>query len=237
MARRAKGMSALKYSVFHDVLFPAEPPEYPEGFMFDGMKLMKLIKYTADVDLPLRKQAIVVFDIETTGLKAGPDRIIEIGAMRLEADTRKTSSFSTLISIPGKVPKEITELTGITDKMLKGKPTFKEMSGDFLEFIKGAVLFAHNVDFDFGFLKTEFSKLGITIQWDCFCTYKMAKKILPDLGSYKLGSLANHFGIEFSSRAHRSMADVGVTVQVLTELMLRKAPKTLKDLKTFKGKE
>lgn len=233
--KKLRGKEALKYSMFYDVLFPEEPQE-TDGREYHNLKLVKTVSYLAPLDITIKEQAFVVFDIETTGLDTVHERIIELGAIRLEAGTRKVTRFQTLLSIPSKIPYSATLIHGITDAMLRGAPTFNEVAYQFLRFIDGAVLVAHNAEFDFSFLRNEYYRCDMALHWSTYCTLKMARRVLPGRPSYKLDALADHYGFDFSAR-HRSIGDCEVTVKVLGELMKKKAPSNLGDLKMFEVKD
>lgn len=99
-------------------------------------------------------------DIETTGMRSFYDRIIEIAILRVE-DNQISSTFHSLINPQGHLPHEITMLTGITAGDLENAPTFRHIKDDILETLSGCIFVAHNVRFDYGFLRNEFQRLDI----------------------------------------------------------------------------
>ena len=205
---------ALAYSIFHDVLFPKTGGTSNAS---ESLQLRRLRRFVASDELNLETAPIVVFDLETTGLDFETDRIIEIGAEKL-VGFEVVAEFSTLVSTDLELTPHIQNLTGITPDMLVGKPTIDSVLPEFMKFIDGSLIVAHNADFDFGMLRAAGSRLGWDIEWPCFCTVKMARELLPQLENRKLDTLAQHFGLTFGSR-HRSMGDVRVTSEVLRRLI------------------
>lgn len=154
-----------------------------------------------------------VIDIETTGLCKNRNRITEIAGLRVE-NNRIIEKFETLINPETSIPAEITQITGITDKMVEKKPTISEVLPNFLNFIKDDILIAHNSVFDMGFLKINTKKyLDVNLENKDICTRNLARKIVPTIPSYRLSSLCNYFDIKNES-AHRAMSDVYATTKL-----------------------
>src|SRR5690606_4955340 len=155
------------------------------------------------------------------GLDYEADRIIEIGAIKLEG-LEPVAEFSTLVHTDMELTDEIVRLTGINQQMLEGQPRIEKVLYDFLEFIEGGILVAHNAEFDLNMVSAAFSRIGIDLDWACFCTLKMAREVLADLENKKLDTLAAHYGLSFEAR-HRSIGDVKVTCGVLKSMLQREA--------------
>src|SRR5690606_11126913 len=100
----------------------------------------------------------VMLDVETTGGKAGTDRVIEIGAVKVQGG-EVLDTFSTLLNPSRYIPSFITRLTGINSAMVADAPTFADIAGQLAEFLQGAVFVAHNARFDYGFIRAEFARL------------------------------------------------------------------------------
>ena len=181
------------------------------------------------------ESTIIVFDLETTGLDSKSDRIIEIGAIKV-VNLEPVAEFSTLVSTDIEISPTITNITGLTQQDLVGQPQIEPVLNDFLDFIDGGILVAHNADFDMPMVKAHYSRMGIDLEWPTFCTLKMARRILEHLENKKLDTIAEHYGLTFESR-HRSIGDVKVTIGVL-QGMLNEAKhlKTWADLAPYTAK-
>jgi len=161
----------------------------------------------------LERECYAVVDIETTGLNPEENEIIEIGALLIQEREIK-DVFSTLISGSSPIPPEIEGLTGIKDEFLKNEPSISQVLPSFLKFIGEATLVVHNVDFDIVFLKTHISKILKTeLNNKSICTLKVAKVLLPNLGNYKLHTVAEYLKIPISTR-HRAIGDAEITYQI-----------------------
>lgn len=205
--------------MFHDVLFPSE--EQSKNASFENkLFLRQLIRSSLSLEVPIRDSIFIIFDLETTGLDPKLDYIIEIGAQKFKG-FELIDEFSTLIRPVDEV-KELTKhtmtLTGLTIDMLQNSPRIESVLPRFLQFIQDGILVAHNADFDFSFIKEASTKIGIDLDWPCYCTIKLSKMILPELQSRNLDALANHFGFTFEAR-HRSIGDVKVTAEVMKAML------------------
>ncbi|NJN27550.1 MAG: GIY-YIG nuclease family protein [Cyclobacteriaceae bacterium] len=158
-----------------------------------------------------------IIDIETTGGTARSHRIIEI-AIVTYADGQVVDRYATLINPMKFVPAFISSLTGITNEMVEHAPTFEEVAETILSKTEGQIFVAHNVNFDFSFLKQEFNILGIKFERKKLCTVRLAKKIVPGLRSYGLGALTSELGIEITNR-HRALGDAEATALMLDHLI------------------
>lgn len=215
---------SLSNSMFYAVVFPADsmPGADRGGNQFaadDSLTLRRLLRFVPAPDARIEEMPIVVFDFETTGLDAQQDRIIEIGAEKM-IGFEVVDRFSTLVHTTVELTPQIQQLTGITPDMLTGKPPVEEVLPDFLKFIDGSLMVAHNAEFDLMMLKAAATRLGYDVDLPCFCTLKMARTILPNLENRKLDTLAGHYGLEFAPGSrHRSAGDVRVTAEVLRNLI------------------
>lgn len=207
----------LQYSMFQKVFFPpAQEAARSNGSSF-SLRLQQLMHYRPAESLSLADSPVVVFDFETTGLDVENDRIVEIGAIKF-VNMEPVAEFSTLIKPDVSMSHVATSISGITEEMLANAPPLSEVLRSFIQFFQGAILVAHNAEFDMAFLKTASLREEIELQWPCFCSLKMARVLLPNLESKGLDSLATHFGLEFEAR-HRSIGDVKVTSKVLRQLL------------------
>lgn len=154
----------------------------------------------------------VCVDIETNGTSAKWGKIIEIGAVKVN-DGRVVDTFSQLINPGIKLSEHIIQLTGITDEMLTGKPTVKEVLPRFIEFAQDYSLLGHNIMFDYGFLKQNAINLNLQFQKDGVDTLKIARKMLKGLESRGLEYLCNYYGIADENH-HRALNDADVTSQL-----------------------
>lgn len=214
-------MSQLIYTSFQDVLFP--PTDLfgtDESLRTLHLRTTRRFKIATKQDI--RQIPIVVFDFETTGLNPGSDRIIEIGAIKLQGFEEATQ-FHALIDPEMLISPEIEKITGISQSMVQGQATIQDKLPEFLEFIDGSLLVAHNAEFDMGFLRKNASDLGTQLDWDCFCSLKLARSVLPHLESKSLDSLATHYQLQFEAR-HRSIGDCKVTAKVLAKMLAEAAP-------------
>ncbi|GGW55978.1 exonuclease domain-containing protein [Alishewanella tabrizica] len=155
----------------------------------------------------------VVLDVETTGGKAGTDRVIEIGAVKVQAG-EVLDTFSTLLN-PGRfIPSFISRLTGISNAMVADAPTFADIASKLAEFLQGAVFVAHNAKFDYGFIRAEFARCELPFDMPQLCTVVNMRRYYPGLASYSLGKLCEEFEIKLKNH-HRALADATATVELL----------------------
>lgn len=152
--------------------------------------------------------AYVLLDLETTGATAVSDRITEIGLVRYENGI-EVKRWQTLVNPEMHITPFIQRITGIDDEMVKDAPLFKDVAHELLEHLHGAVLCAHNVRFDHGFLKSEFKRLGITLRQKVLCTVKLSRLLYPEHKSHGLDAIIARHAIHCSAR-HRAMGDVEV---------------------------
>jgi DNA polymerase III epsilon subunit family exonuclease len=167
----------------------------------------------------LSETEFVVFDIETTGPKMPPSRVMEIGAARVRAG-RIVAEFQTLVNPCMAIPPFIASLTGIRDEMVADAPAFEEVAADWLLFADTAVLVAHNAVFDVRFINHEVANVfpGMRMMNSHLCTVALARQLLPDLKSFRLGALAQHFSVTHGTR-HRAGDDALATAHVFIRLL------------------
>lgn len=170
----------------------------------------------------------IYYDTETTGLKAGKDRIIEIAAF----DPTDNREFCTFTNPECPIPAESTAITHITDEMVKGAPLIQEALAAFAAFCPpDVILIAHNNDaFDQLFLEAEFQRAGLPMpQWTFIDSIKWSRKYRPDLPRHTLQSLREVYGIT-ANQAHRALDDVLVLHQIFTKMTGDLDPKTVLSL-------
>ncbi len=160
-----------------------------------------------------------IIDIETTGGSAKSSKITEI-AVFVHNGQKITGSFTSLINPEQKIPWYITRLTGISNEMVANAPKFYEVAKKIVELTAGKIFVAHNVSFDYSFVKEEFKQLGYDFQRKTLCTVQMSRKLLPGHKSYSLGKLCGDLNIVLNGR-HRAAGDARATVE-LFELLLAK---------------
>ncbi|HPG92264.1 MAG TPA: exonuclease domain-containing protein [Clostridia bacterium] len=202
-----------------------EPPEYITVFP-------QKIAYHEQVNLldaSMRKKGfldgkdIVVFDLETTGLKFLQDKILEIGAVKIR-NGEMIETFSTLVDPETEIPKEITQINKITDEMVLGQPLFSAVVGDFYKFTRNSILVAHNLDFDYDFLKYNASFSGYDFCNERYDTMELMRKLI--MGgkyngkkplNYKLSTIAKSLGLEIEN-LHRALDDSILTARALLKM-------------------
>ncbi len=147
----------------------------------------------------------VAFDIETTGLKVNQEAITEIGAVVIRGE-EIVERFQTFVDPGRHLSNEIIALTGITDQMLQGAPKPAEALKDFLAFVRGRPLAAHNAEFDIGFIRAGCREAGLDFDPTYVDTLILAQNLLPELGKYKLDIVAEHLKLP-AFQHHRASDD------------------------------
>ncbi len=170
------------------------------------------------VDKRLDEVTYVVFDIETTGFSAKHDKIIEIGAVKLNKDGEVAEVFSQFINPEVPIPYEIEQLTSINDHMVMNAPTIEVVLPMFLEFCKDSVLVAHNASFDTGFIREKCRNLGYEYNFTSLDTMTIAQVLIPELGRFNLDRMCNYFNLK-NNHHHRACDDADVTAKIFLELM------------------
>jgi len=170
----------------------------------------------------LKELDFVVVDVEATGAKTPPNRLIELGAYRIRGG-KIVDKFATLVNPEIPIPRFVATLTGISNEMVKGAPVFADVAPKWLDFVSEAVLVAHNAPFDTSFLNHEISRVypGHRMVNPHLCTVKLSRRAMPDLSNHRLDTIASHFSIPIASR-HRAGSDALATAEIfillLTEL-------------------
>ncbi len=164
----------------------------------------------------------VVVDVEATGSKAPPARVMELGAYRLSGG-RIVDEFQTLINPRAVIPSFVSRLTGITDAMVATAPAFEEVACEWLAFADGAVLVAHDADefpFDVRLINHELSLIYPRKQMSNphLCTVPLSRRVVPGLVNHRLPTLAEHFSVPLLRR-HRAAADARATAEVFLRLL------------------
>ena len=162
----------------------------------------------------------VALDVETTGLSPkNGDRVIEIGAVAIE-DQGIVAEFSSLIDVDKRIPWQVQQVHGITNEMLSGEPKSDEVLPEFYEFIAGSILVAHNASFDIGFLRHEFSLLGMSLNNRSLCTLKMSRKLYPYLANHKLETVSRYLLGKSCMRMqrHRALDDAKLAAMIWLEM-------------------
>ena len=189
-----------------------------EGYMVDD---------TAGIVCGASREALtgrfVVFDLETTGLSSEYDKITEIGAVKVE-NGQILDRFSTFVNPERPIPKNIVELTSITDEMVANAPKIDKVLPKFFEFCNGCVLVAHNASFDTAFIKKAAEDLGMEYSFSHLDTLMLARGLYPELSNHRLSTLNKHLKVPLLHH-HRAVDDAEATAEIF-----------IKMLETVKGK-
>ncbi|GGK92642.1 3'-5' exonuclease [Deinococcus radiotolerans] len=171
---------------------------------------------------------VVVFDLETTGLSPERDGIVEIGAVRIvDGQVDETQRYETLVrptTAGGDamlIPWRAEQVHGISNAMVRAAPTIQEVLPEFLEFVNGWPVVAHNIGFDAGFMRANAARSGLN--WNPqaeYCTVQLSRRAFPKERAHNLTVLAERLGLNFAPGGrHRSFGDVQVTAQAYLRLM------------------
>ena len=194
-----------------------------EGYLVDDL---------TDVAVNEKGQSLngtyVVFDLETTGFSPIKDKIIEIGAVKVEKG-KITEKFSTFVNPKVPIPFQITQLTSITDQMVMDAPDIETALPQFLEFAGDSVLVAHNASFDVGFIEQNCRYQDITPDFTSVDTVAMARILLPTLSKFKLNVVANALHISLENH-HRAVDDAGATAEIFVKFIEMLREKNVLDL-------
>ena len=195
-----------------------------EGYIVDDLQDVAVNEKGQSLD-----GTYVVFDLETTGFSPIKDKIIEIGAVKVE-NGNITDKFSTFVNPKVPIPFEITQLTSITDQMVLDAPTIEKALPDFLKFVGDAVLVAHNASFDVSFIEQNCRYQDITPDFTSVDTVAMARILLPTLSKYKLNVVANALHISLENH-HRAVDDAGATAEIFVKFIEMLNDRNIYDLK------
>lgn len=168
---------------------------------------------------PLAELDFVVVDVEATGAKLPPNRIIELGAYRVHG-RQIVDRFLTLVNPEILIPRFVMALTGISNEMVREAPLFADVAPRWLEFVEDAVLIAHNAPFDTNFLNHEISRVypGHRMINTSLCTVTLSRHVFPGLANYRLETIADHFSIPILER-HRAGSDALATAEIFLHLL------------------
>ena len=196
--------------------------------IIDG-KTVELQAYDCESQA-LKELDFVVVDIEATGAKMPPNRIIELGAYRIRGG-RIVDNFITLVNPEISIPRFVIALTSITNEMVKQAPLFAEVAPKWLEFVADAVLIAHNAPFDTNFLNHEIARVypGHRMMNQHLCTVTLSRRAIPGLANYRLETVADHFSIPICDR-HRAGSDALATAEVFLRILTRLEEHGVRDL-------
>ena len=183
-----------------------------EAYLVDDLK--GIVNNSRGQDM---EGSFVVFDIETTGFSPIANRIIEIGAVRVEQG-KIVDRFSTFVNPQTPIPFKIQQLTSINDDMVVDARTIEEILPEFLEFSKDAVMVAHNASFDMSFIMENCRRLGLEQEFTYVDTVAMARMLLPGLNRFKLDTVAKALGVPLLSH-HRAVDDAECTANIFVKFI------------------
>ncbi|MDT0557554.1 exonuclease domain-containing protein [Ichthyenterobacterium sp. W332] len=166
-----------------------------------------------------------IVDIETTGGKYNEEGITEIAIYKYNGH-EVVDQFISLVNPERKIQEFVVNLTGINSNMLKNAPKFYEVAKRIVEITEDCILVAHNAQFDYRILQTEFRRLGFQFERETLCTVELAKELIPDQASYSLGKLARALGIPVSDR-HRAAGDAQATVKLFKMILDKDLEKSI----------
>lgn len=200
-----------------------------EGYMIDDVS--DLIK---EADAYGLDETFVVFDIETTGFSFSGDTIIEIGAVKIDKGV-VIDRFSQLVNPNRNIPSKITELTGISDDMVSGMPYLESVLPDFMAFVAGAPVVAHNATFDCSFIRYYCEQMGIPFVSKILDTLALSRLLLTDIKKHNLKAVTKYLKIPLNDH-HRAVADAEATSRVLVkffEMLIDNGVHTLEDINHY----
>lgn len=183
-----------------------------EAYLVDDIK--ETIKNSRGQTL---EDTYVIFDIETTGLSAKKNKIIEIGAVKIRNGI-VVDKYSTFVNPKEPIPYPIEKLTGINDRMVLSAPTISQVLPEFIEFCSEAVLVAHNAEFDVSFIIENANLLKIKTDFTVIDTVALSRMLLPNLKRYKLDSVAKELNVPLDNH-HRAVDDAGCTALIFLKLV------------------
>lgn len=172
-----------------------------------------------------------VLDLETTGFSATTEKITEVGIMKMK-NGEVIDEFACFVNPEKHIPQRVSEVTNITDDMVKDAETIDQVFPKILEFLGDSVIVAHNAGFDVGFLKQNAKNLGYQFDYTYLDTLSLAKDLFPEYKKYKLGRIAANLGIKVEV-AHRALDDVDTTVKVfkvMLDMLKERGAKKLEDI-------
>jgi len=174
------------------------------------------------------KEMYVIVDIETTGGNKNTGRITEIAAIKHDGE-KVIDTFETLVNPERPIPPFVKRLTGISDEMVADAPLFSEIAEKFDHFTANTIFIAHNVNFDYRFLREEFRKIGMEYSRRKMCTVQLSRKAFPGLPSYSLGKIAKELSISLDGH-HRAAVDAKATAKLFEKIIKKESQKDLFDL-------
>ena len=183
-----------------------------EAYLVDDLKGMVTDSQNQDLDADY-----VVFDLETTGFSPETNRIIEIGAVKVQ-NGKIVDKFSTFVNPQVPIPFRIEQLTSINDSMVIDAPVIADILPEFMKFCEGCVMVAHNADFDMSFIKKNCQRLDIPCKPTIVDTVALARVLLPNLNRFKLYTVAKALGVSLENH-HRAVDDAGCTAEIFVKFI------------------
>ena len=199
-----------------------------EGYLVDDLKPIVFESENQSLD-----NKFVVFDIETTGFSAVNDRIIEIGAVKVE-NGEIVDRYSTFVNPERPIPFEIEKLTGINDGMVVDAAVIEDILPEFLAFSEDCIMVAHNAEFDMSFIKENCRRMNLLRKFTVVDTLAMARSMLPDLKNYKLDTVVEAVGGTLENH-HRAVEDAESTADIFVKFVARLKGMGVTDLDTLNG--
>ncbi len=212
------------------VLFDSDPPEEQlsplliRTLLKRDRRFLETRRGTWDLigaryhGVPLESARFVVVDLEATGSNPREDRVIEVGVVVVEG-LRVCERFHTLVHPQRRIPPWIVGLTGIDESTVERAPRFHQIVPRLLGLLSDGIFVAHNVDFDYRFLRQRLRVAGYAPEpWPTLCTVRLARRILPDLDSYRLDSLAESLDLGLEHH-HRAIDDAEATARLLLHIL------------------
>ena len=200
-----------------------------EGYLIDDLK-----EIVTNPKGQTFQESFVVFDIETTGFSPVKNRVIEIGAVKIE-NQKVTGRFFSFINPETPIPFQIEQLTGIRDEMVINAPLIEEVLPDFLSFCEGSILVAHNANFDISFMKHNAERLGLNFDFTYIDTLGISRLLFPSHKKHTLDAVAKHMGVVLTSH-HRAVDDAECTAQIFLKMipmLIELGASSLQDVNAF----
>ena len=194
-----------------------------EAYLVDDLKGMVTDSQNQDLDADY-----VVFDLETTGFSPETNRIIEIGAVKVQ-NGKIVDKFSTFVNPQVPIPFRIEQLTSINDSMVIDAPVIADILPEFMKFCEGCVMVAHNADFDMSFIKKNCQRLDIPCKPTIVDTVALARVLLPNLNRFKLDTVAKALGVSLENH-HRAVDDAGCTAEIFVKFVKMLEERDIRDV-------